>query len=189
MIRSGRHSARVTLLAVLALTLPGVAPSTAAAQDAAATAASRTARAPDPKKGDLDKVGDTAEAIVERPLRDLNLMKDKMPPELVAIRDKPYDLSGLKGCSDYAAAVARLTKLIGPDIDSDAARNRKGETPSEFALSGIASAAGSFIPFSGLIRKVSGAEKAERRAQAAVLAGALRRAYLKGVARTRGCKV
>ncbi len=161
----------------------------AAAQDAAASAASRDANKPGDDRNTLDKAGDTAEKIVEQPLKDLNLMKDKIPPELAAIGARPYDLTGLKTCSDYGATVAQLTRLIGPDVDSAEAKNRKGETPSEFALNGIASAAGGFIPFSGIVRKISGAEKAERRAQAAVLAGALRRAYIKGVARTKGCKI
>ena len=49
-------------------------------------------------------------------------------------------------------------------------------------------AVGSFIPFRGLIREISGANEQERKIQAAVQAGVARRAYLKGVGEARGCR-
>ncbi len=43
------------------------------------------------------------------------------------------------------------------------------------------------IPFRGWVRKLTGAERVERRVQAAVTAGTIRRAYLKGIAQAAGC--
>lgn len=141
------------------------------------------------KKSDLDKVGDTAENIVEKPLKDLNLMKDKVPPQLLAVMERPYALDGIKTCKDFKATITRLTDVLGPDVDSVEAQQKGGPTASEKVLGGVESVAGGLIPFNGLIRKVSGAEAAQKRAQAAVFAGSLRRAYLKGTARGRGCKI
>ncbi len=144
---------------------------------------------PPAKTSDIDKVGDTAEAIVEAPLKDLNIMKPRIPPELQAIEARPYALDGLRTCKQFSAAVHKLTKVLGPDVDSPEAQRSTDETPTEFVLSGAQSVAGGLIPGGGLIRKISGAEKAQKRAAAAVLAGSLRRAYLKGTAHARGCRI
>lgn len=47
--------------------------------------------------------------------------------------------------------------------------------------------AGSLIPGQGIIRELTGANKAARHAAAARLAGQLRRSYIKGVTKARGC--
>ena len=140
------------------------------------------------KPGDLDKLGNAAQNIVTKPLKDLNLLKDDIPPEILAIMKEPYSLQGLKGCSQYKAAIGGLTDVLGPDVDSAAAK-KKGQNAGEFALGAAESVAGGLIPGAGLIRKLSGAEVAQKKVQAAVLAGQLRRAYLKGSARAKGCKV
>jgi hypothetical protein len=139
-------------------------------------------------KSDIDKVGDSAERMATKPLKDLNLMKEEIPSEIQKILDKPYDISKLKTCAQLKGAVRNLTEVLGPDIDS-AQATKKGQDPGEFMLGAAESVVGSLIPGMGLIRKISGAEAAERRAKAAVLAGSLRRAYIKGYARAKGCKV
>lgn len=166
---------------------PAASAITALLMLAAATPAE--AQAQEKPRSGLDKVGDTAERVAEQPLRDLNLMKAEIPAELAAISAEPYSLRGLRSCAQYAAAIAPLTRVLGPDLDSAAARNSKGETPAEFALGAGAAVAGSFIPGGGLIRKISGAEAQQKRAAAAVLSGQVRRAYLKGTARAKGCRV
>ena len=150
--------------------------------------AQATPEKPEAKVSDIDKIGNAAESVVEKPLKDLNLMKDKIPPEIQAILDKPYSLKGLKTCSQYSTAIGKLTHVLGPDVDSGVAE-KKGENPGEFALSVGQSVAGSLIPGTGIIRKISGADAAQKKAAAAVLAGQLRRAYLKGTARAKSCKV
>jgi len=143
-------------------------------------------RSPD-DMSDGEKIGNSAENMATRPLRDLNLMKDKIPPELQEIVKAPYALKGIRKCSQYKAAVDDLTRILGPDVDSGI--KRKGQNAGEFALGAAESVVGSLIPGVGLIRKISGADSAQKKARAAVLAGSLRRAYLKGTARAKGCKV
>lgn len=149
--------------------------------------AAQTAQPPKERSG-IDKVGDTVENIGAKPLKDMNIIKPKVAPELEAVMAAPYALTGLRTCVQYKAAIGKLTVLLGPDVDSaQAARDNK--TPAEFALSLGETAAGSLIPGMGIVRMVSGADKRQKYAQAAIYAGSVRRAYLKGTARAKGCKV
>lgn len=134
-----------------------------------------------------DQVLDSAGRMVQQPLRDLNLVRDGIPPEIEAIMAEPYSLKGLRGCPDYAREIARLTAVLGPDVDSPEAR-ASSQTSTEFVLGTAESVVGSLIPGMGIIRRVSGAQAAQKRAQAAVLAGQLRRAFLKGRASGRNCR-
>ena len=153
------------------------------------TAATAFAQAtPQPPKSDLDKVGDTVENIGAKPLKDLNIIQDEVNPDIERIMNDPYSLKGIKTCADYKAAVARLTTALGPDVDSPEFK-KKDKTPAEQALSLGESAASSLVPFSGVIRRLSGAEAKQNYAKAAVYAGSVRRAYLKGTARAKGCKI
>ena len=143
-------------------------------------------RSPD-DMSDGEKIGNSAENMATKPLKDLNLMKESIPPELQAIVKAPYALQGIRKCNQYKAAIDDLTRILGPDVDSGI--KRKGQNAGEFALGAAESVVGSLIPGAGLIRKISGADAAQKRARAAVLAGNLRRAYLKGTGRAKGCKV
>lgn len=133
-----------------------------------------------------DQVGDTARSMATKPLRDLNLMRDEIPPKLLSVMQKPYSLEGMKTCKPLAAEIASLTEVLGPDVD--AVKVKAGETATETVLGTAESVVGSLIPGAGIMRRLSGADAAQRKAQAAVFAGSLRRAYLKGYARGKGCK-
>ena len=50
-----------------------------------------------------------------------------------------------------------------------------------------AGAASDAIPFRGWVRKLTGAERHDSFVQAAIIAGGVRRAYLKGLGEARGC--
>lgn len=144
---------------------------------------------PEEEKSGLDKVGDTMSGVAQKPLKDMNIIKTDVDPYLVPLMDNPYSLAGLKGCKDYKAAITRITNIIGPDVDSPQAKADPKQSPAEFALDTGASVAGSLVPFSGLIRKISGAEARQKYANAAVYAGAVRRSYLKGLAKGKGCRI
>ncbi len=134
------------------------------------------------------QVRDSAGRIVQQPLRDLNVVRDTIPPELASVMAEPYSLAGLRTCAHYQAEIARLTAVLGPDVNSAQAAAASG-TPADYALGAAEAVAGSLIPGTGIIRRVSGAEAAQRQARAAVLAGQLRRAFLTGRASGRGCRV
>ena len=152
-------------------------------------AASAMAQMPpaDKPQSDLDKIGDTMENIGTKPLKDFNLIKPEIDEGLQRIMAEPYSLAGIRTCSHYNAAIGRLTYVLGPDVDSPEFK-KKAKTPAEQALSLGESAAGSIIPFSGVIRRLTGAEAKQNYAKAVIYAGSVRRAYLKGRASAKGCK-
>ena len=120
--------------------------------------------------------------VVATPVTDLNLRKGEIPPVLLAAQDDPYGLSGMRRCADLAAEITRLDAVLGEDFDTAAAEKRK-ISPGKVAQSVV----GSFIPFRGLIREISGANEEQRKLQYAIYNGSARRAFLKGVGLQRGC--
>lgn len=143
---------------------------------------------PEKERSDIDKVGDTMENIGEKPLKDLNIIGPKVAPEIERVMAAPYALTGIKTCAQFKTAIGNLTAVLGPDVDSPQTQ-KKDQSPAEVALSLGESAVGGIIPFTGVIRRLSGAEARQKYAQAAIYAGSVRRAYLKGTARAKGCKV
>lgn len=128
--------------------------------------------------------GVTAGDVVATPLTTFNLKKDEVPDILVAAREKPYDLGGLRRCSAVSAEIAKLDAVLGDDID--VARDDGNSTISMGNLA--KSLVGSLIPFGGVIREISGANNQQRKWNEAIYAGSVRRAFLKGVGQQRGCK-
>lgn len=137
---------------------------------------------PEAAKPVTDKEVSAAD-VVATPVTDLNLRKDEIPPLLLAAQDRPYDLAGLSRCTQIASAVRDLDAVLGEDIDVAQERERR-TSAGRIAQSAI----GSFIPFRGLIREISGANAQERKLQTAIYAGSVRRAFLKGIGQQRGCR-
>ena len=156
-------------------------PASALAQEAK-PAETKPAEAKEPEKPVSDRSPNMGDAMAT-PASDLNLKKDTIPPLLLTAQERPYALTGLRRCPEIAAAVGELDAVLGPDIDLPA-EARNGMTAGRVAQAAV----GSFIPFRGLIREISGANEQERKIQAAVQAGVARRAYLKGVGEARGCR-
>lgn len=121
--------------------------------------------------------------VAATPVTDLNLRKDEIPQLLIDAQIKPYDLSGLGRCSQIAATIGEFDAVLGDDIDLP-------QTPGQRVSPGRMAqyVVGSFIPFRGLIREVSGAADQQRRMNAAISAGLARRAFLKGIGQERGCR-
>jgi len=120
--------------------------------------------------------------VAKTPVTDLNLDKTEIPPVLIAATKKPYDLTSLRSCRQLGAAVQELDGILGDDLDlPQEARDR-------VSTGKVAKwVVGSFIPFRGLIREISGANAQERAVLAAIQAGVARRGFLKGVGAQRGC--
>lgn len=122
--------------------------------------------------------------VVTTPANDLNLRRNEIPPLLLAAQEKPYDLKGLKRCAALAAAVGELDAVLGEDIDLPGGDSRGGPSAGRLAVWAV----GSFIPFRGAIREISGANAHQRRMQEAIRAGFARRAFLKGAGEAKGCR-
>lgn len=121
--------------------------------------------------------------VAKTPVTDLNLDRTEIPALLVEAQARPYSLQNLNKCTQLMAAVEEFNAVLGPDLDlpqAERVRLSKGRIAQ--------SVIGSFIPFRGIIREISGANKQEREILAAIQAGLARRGFLKGVGAARGCR-
>ena len=139
-----------------------------------------------PDKGGVD---DALGRAAIRPLRDLNLVKPRISPELAAIMADPYAVKSLRTCRQLDAEVGRMTALVGPDVDDPALVGSKGRKPVERLFDSVEGITGSLIPGQGIIRQLTGANKVARQVAAARLAGQIRRSYIKGMMKARSCRL
>lgn len=124
----------------------------------------------------------SARDVAATPIQDLNLDSEDIPPLLLEAQQEPYSTKGLRTCRQYASAIGELDKFLGADFDIVEVEQRK------LSVGGVAqSVVGAFIPFRGIIREISGANKHEEELRDAILAGMMRRAFLKGMGLKLGC--
>jgi hypothetical protein len=120
------------------------------------------------------------------PLSDLNVVRADIPSVLAAAQKAPYAAPADKSCAALAADVQALDAALGADLDTPAT----GANPSLIergAADALRNTAEGVIPFRGWVRKLSGAERYSREVAAAIAAGTIRRAYLKGIAQAGAC--
>ncbi len=128
----------------------------------------------------------TVTSIAESPLSDVNLKRKHIPPVLIGAQNAPYSTAGLTDCAKIGAAVKALDAVLGRDLDQPS----DGKQPSaghELAMDAGQDTINSLIPGRFIIRRLSGAAAAQRKAVAAVYAGSVRRGFLKGLGEAKGC--
>jgi len=151
------------------------------------------ATSPETAKG-AAKEGVQVQKAIEAPLADLNLVREKIPAVLLAAVKAPYALPSQRACPDLAGEVQALDAALGPDLDTPPSNANPGLVERGTTLVGNAAndalrgAAESVIPFRGWVRKLDGAERHSKEVAAAIAAGSVRRAFLKGVGQTLGCQ-
>jgi hypothetical protein len=123
------------------------------------------------------------------PLRDLNVMRAQIPDVLLQAMADPYGRPPRNyRCAQLIAMVRPLDDALGADIDRINIEDQDmTERSRETALGAAADLASDAIPFRGWVRKLSGAERHDRLVRDAITAGAVRRAYLKGLGESKGC--
>ena len=122
------------------------------------------------------------------PLKDVNVVRDEIPPVLLEAAKGPYARPNPMTCARITALLLPLNGALGPDVDEMKVDTESlGEQGGEAALDAIADFAASAIPYRGWVRKLTGAEKHEKRLKAAIAAGEVRRAYLKGLGEQLKC--
>ena len=130
---------------------------------------------------------------MQAPLRDVNIVRTKIPRVLLEAMDDPYKRPDKADCKSLIALVQPLDVALGEDIDrkppaeNEDLMDRGRKAAGGAALGAVASAAQDMIPMRGWVRKLTGAERHDRLVQSAVASGAVRRAYLKGLGEARGC--
>lgn len=130
---------------------------------------------------------------VSAPLRDVNIVRTKIPRVLLEAMDDPYQRPANADCKSLIELVTPLDNALGEDIDqnppaeNEDLMDRGRKAAGQAALGAIASTAQDMIPMRGWVRKLTGAERHDRLVQSAITSGNVRRAYLKGLGEARGC--
>lgn len=127
------------------------------------------------------------------PLSDLNLVKEEIPAVLLSAKAHPYALPEDGQCDYLHTHIQELDAVLGPDLDAPASEHRPSliERGAEEAKGSFIKAIGrtteGAIPFRNWVRKLSGAERHSRKITAAITAGSIRRAFLKGLWVAKNC--
>ena len=134
-------------------------------------------------KDEQGGVKEDVKDVAETPLEDIGLSKEEIAEILLAAAENPYAQAGNGRCAAIISEVDKLTAVLGDDID--AAEDDRDNIDEKKAAKSLF---GSIIPFRGVVREISGAAGDQRKAEAAVTAGMVRRGYLKGLGQAKGCK-
>lgn len=139
--------------------------------------------------GTHDKLAD---AFVS-PLHDLNLIRVEIPMVLKKAQQGPYAVAPEADCAGLALEVSELDAVLGPDLDAPSS----GDEPSLMeqgagvaegaAVGAVRGTTEGLVPFRGWVRRLTGAERHSRNVAAAIVAGTVRRAFIKGLMRSRTC--
>jgi len=127
------------------------------------------------------------------PLLDFNIRKRERPEVLMGLEDEDiYQVELEAGCDWYDVRIAELDDVLGDDYDVEKEKTstvkKIGKNSRSAALSGVASAAGTYIPGRGIVRALSGAKARQKKTRQIYQKGVARRAFLKGVAMSEGCE-
>jgi hypothetical protein len=139
--------------------------------------------------GDPARVTSAAAA----PLNDLNLVQAEIPAALVEAEKQPYASPRVAGCEGIAAELRELDGALGPDLDAPASDanpsliERGSSEAKNAAVGALRRTTEGVVPFRGWIRKLSGAERYTKKVAAAIAAGTVRRAFLKGLRAGTNC--
>lgn len=162
---SGPHVGRLAVIAAMALVLTGCATLPAST----GTQAGRLGTA------------------ASQPLRDLNLRHEDPAPALASALLAPYAPPTPLDCDGVRRGIGELDGALGPDLD-EAAYDAQGPGMAQELVEGaIRDLVG--LPYRGVVRRVTGADARDRIARKALLAGYVRRAWLKGLAVSLHCPV
>jgi len=150
------------------------------------------ASADPPPAGQLqtpDQAGQsTVGMAASAPMHDMNLMRQKIPPVLLAAMADPYARPAPATCHNLSALVNELTVALGDDLDVVADEDDSTKAKRDrMAREGLHAGSEALLPFAGFVRKLSGAEQHDKLVLDAITAGDVRRAYLKGLGEARGC--
>ncbi len=131
----------------------------------------------------------TVAAAATTPLSDLNLVNAPIPDILAAAMQAPYKVPADSTCPALLQEIKGLDAVLGADLDTPPTDANPGlvERGGSAVAGATQKAVEGAIPFRGWIRKLSGAERYSRQVAAAIAAGTVRRAFLKGIAHARSC--
>lgn len=139
-----------------------------------------------------DRVGQAAIT----PLSDLNVAQEKIPEVLRhAKKVGPYAAPEKLECAVVQEEINRLSAVLGPDIDDPNTKgklsllDRGTDAAEDYGVGFVRRTVEGMVPFRSWVRKLTGAEKHSKEVAASIIAGGVRRAYLKGIRLGMACPV
>jgi hypothetical protein len=125
------------------------------------------------------------------PLRDVGIIRPDVP-DMIETMNYPYDVANLaQGCPAVLYEVGRLDAILGDESYQPGSESnlyaRVGDAAGDAAVGAVAGAAADIVPYRSWVRRLSGANRAEREAAAAYALGEQRRAFLRGYGAALGC--
>jgi len=134
----------------------------------------------------------TVDAVTS-PLTDLNLLQSKIPEALKSAKQAPYAVPVEASCTSLSADIAALDDALGSDLDTPATTSNPGvieratDLVGDQAVSAIRRTTEGVVPFRDWVRKLTGAERHSKQLDAAIAAGIVKRAFLKGLRVNQKC--
>lgn len=127
---------------------------------------------------------------VTAPLKDLNLVQTAIPNPLRTAQKNPYAMPADTSCAALIKEINALDEVLGADLDTPTIDKNDSllvrSVVSE-SVSAIRKTTEGAVPFRNWVRKLSGAERKSKAVAAAITAGSIRRAYLKGIGQANKC--
>lgn len=117
----------------------------------------------------------------------LGLSGADVPQLLKDIKAEPYKAAALPVCDTIPAEIQQITDLVGPDLDTPPPEETAEARGASLASKGVNVARG-LVPYRGLVRFATGANKKDQELRDAIIAGVARRAYLRGVLSLTKCQ-
>lgn len=137
-------------------------------------------------EGDRDR-GNSLMSAAATPLRDVGLMRPEVPELLKGI-GFPYQQGTLTaGCSAIALEIGRLDAVLGEESYQPGQERSLSSRAGDYVENYAAGEAADIVPYRGWVRRLSGANAAERKAAAAYALGETRRTFLRGYGAALGC--
>lgn len=139
------------------------------------------------------RTADTRRGVADAayiPLRDVNMIRPEVPILLRNLQ-YPYSTATLTNCNAVGHEIGQLDAVLGPEsYQPGPNRNiwdRSGDFVEEQTIEAAQNTAEDLIPFRSWVRRISGANRAEREALRAVANGQQRRTFLRGYGASLGC--
>lgn len=148
----------------------------------------------EPVTSDSDVTDRVSQAAIT-PLSDLNVVQQKIPEVLLHARDVgAYSVPEKLDCPSVQNEISRLDAALGADFDAagkgkPSLLERGGDMAENYGVGFVRRTMEGFVPFRSWLRKLTGAEKHSKQVTAAIMAGGVRRAYLKGLRQGLGCPI
>ena len=130
---------------------------------------------------------------VTAPLNDLNLVHADIPTVLADAQNQPYGMPKNLTCPALTTDVQALDAALGADLDTPVSEANPGliergaTAAKDAAVGAVRRTTEGAIPFRSWVRKLSGAERYSKKVSAAIAAGTVRRAFLKGIKVSKDC--